>query len=400
MATTIPLTRSLAETDLVPSPSDKFAFGLWTVGNLGRDPFGEATRPRLDPIEAVEHLGALGAWAVSFHDDDLVPPGSSSAERDEIIRRFRRALRASGMVVSMGTTNLFWHPVFKDGAFTANDPAVRRYAIAKAMRGIDLAAELGARVYVFWGGREGVEAMAAKPAPDAFDRYREAIDYLCAYIRDQGYDMRAALEPKPNEPRGDAFLPTVGHALAFIEQLAYPEMVGVNPEVAHETMAGLSFYHAVAQAIWAGKLFHIDLNAQKMGRFDQDLRFGSEGIKDSFFTVQLLERSGYDGPKHFDARPYRVEDSAGIWDFAAGCMRTYLALAGKSRQFLASDAIREAREAARVDELAEPSVGAYSREAAAALLSEDQHLDALAGHGYGVERLDQLVVELLLGAGG
>lgn len=393
----LPLTGSLAETNLEPSPSDKFTFGLWTVGNLGRDPFGEQTRPRLDPVEAVERLGALGAWAVSFHDDDLVPPGSSSSERDEIVRRFRRALDASGVVVSMGTTNLFWHPVFKDGAFTANDPAVRRYAIAKAMRGIDLAAELGAGIYVFWGGREGVEAMAAKPARDALDRYREAIDYLCAYIRDQGYDMRAALEPKPNEPRGDAFLPTVGHALAFIERLAYPEMVGVNPEVAHETMAGLSFYHGVAQAIWAGKLFHIDLNAQKMGRFDQDLRFGSEGIKDSFFTVQLLERSGYDGPRHFDARPYRVEDSSGIWDFAAGCMRTYLALKEKARRFDADPQIQAALAEAGAFDLARPTVGMYERAAAAALKQEPVDIDALAARGYGNDRLDQLVIELLLG---
>ncbi len=251
------------------------------------------------------------------------PPLSAT----RIVRRFRTALETEGMAVGMATTNLFWHPVFKDGAFTANDPAVRRYAIAKAMRGIDLGVELGAKVYVFWGGREGVEAMAAKPAGAALDRYREAIDFLCGYARDQHYDIRFALEPKPNEPRGDTFLPTVGHALGFIERLAYPEMVGLNPEVAHETMAGLSFYHGVAQAIWSKKLFHIDLNAQKMGRYDQDLRFGSEDIKDSFFLVHLLETSGYAGPKHFDARPYRVEDSAGIWDFAAGCMRTYLVFA-------------------------------------------------------------------------
>ncbi len=316
----------------LPSPVHKFTFGLWTVGNVGRDPFGDATRPRLDPIDAVEHLAALGAYGVCFHDDDLVPPGSSSSERDEIVRRFRRTLEASGMVVSMATTNLFWHPAFKDGAFTSNDRGVRRLAIAKVMRGIDLGAELGAPIYVFWGGREGVEAMAAKPATDALDRYREAIDFLCEYVLDQGYPMRFALEPKPNEPRGDIFLPTVGHMLAFIGELAHPDMVGVNPEVAHETMAGLSFYHAVAQAIWARKLFHIDLNGQKIGRYDQDLRFASEGIEDSFFLVRLLEKSGYDGPRHFDARPYRVEDEAGIWDFAAGCMRTYLLLAEKARR--------------------------------------------------------------------
>jgi xylose isomerase len=381
----------------VPHPEHKFSFGLWTVGNLGRDPFGEQTRPRLDPIEAVERLGALGAYGVSFHDDDLVPPGSSSAERDGVVRRFRQALDASGVVVPMATTNLFWHPVFKDGAFTANDPAVRRYAITKAMRGIDLGVELGARVYVFWGGREGVEAMAAKPPLDALERYREAIDFLCGYARDQGYDIRFALEPKPNEPRGDTFLPTVGHMLAFIERLAYPEMVGLNPEVAHETMAGLSFYHAVAQAIWAGKLFHIDLNAQKIGRYDQDLRFGSEDLKDAFFLVRLLETSGYDGPRHFDARPYRVEDVAGIWDFAAGCMRTYLALKEKARRFDEDPEIQTALADAGAFDLGRPTVGPYTAATADDLKQERFDLETLAARGYRNDRLDQLVVELLLG---
>lgn len=383
--------------DLVPNPRHRFSFGLWTVGNLGRDPFGEQTRARLDPVETVEHLGAMGVWGVSFHDDDLVPPGSSTVERDEIVRTFRRALETSGMVVSMATTNLFWHPIFKDGAFTSNDASVRRYAIAKAMRGIDLGVELGARIYVFWGGREGVEAMAAKPPMDALDRYREALDFLCQYARDQRYDIRFALEPKPNEPRGDTFLPTVGHMLAFIEKLAYPDMVGLNPEVAHETMAGLSFYHGVAQAIWSGKLFHIDLNAQKMGRFDQDLRFGSEGMKDSFFLVRLLETSGYDGPRHFDARPYRVEDSRGVWDFAAGCMRTYLALAHKARRFDNDPDIAAALEEAGAGSLARPTLGPYTRAAAEALKAERFDLDGLAARGYRNDRLDQLVIDLLLG---
>jgi xylose isomerase len=367
------------------------------VGNVGRDPFGEPTRDRLDPVDAVERLGALGAYGVSLHDEDLVPAGSTPSDRDAIVRRFRQALDAAGVVVSMATTNLFWQPIFKDGAFTANDPAVRRHAIAKTMRGIDLGAELGAPVYVFWGGREGVEAMAAKSPLHALDRYREAIDFLCEYVRDQGYEMRFALEPKPNEPRGDIFLPTVGHALAFIGGLEHPEMVGLNPEFAHETMSGLSFYHGVAQAIWAGKLFHIDLNGQKIGRYDQDLRFGSEDIKEAFFLVRLLETSGYDGPRHFDAHPYRVEDGPGIWDFAAGCMRTYLALAEKAKAFDADAEIRAALEAAGEPDLGHPTVGSYTRAAGDALKSEQFELAALAGRGYGNERLDQLVVDLLMG---
>ncbi|MGD0862561.1 MAG: xylose isomerase [Candidatus Limnocylindrales bacterium] len=382
---------------LAPKPRHKFTFGLWTVGNRGGDPFGGPTRAALDPIDSVRRLGDLGAYGVSFHDDDLVPPGSTPKERDEIVRRFRKGLDEAGMVVAMATTNLFWHAIFKDGAFTANDPEVRRYAITKAMRGIDLGTELGAGVYVFWGGREGSEAYAAKPAIDALDRYREAINFLCGYVKDQGYRIRFALEPKPNEPRGDLFLPTVGSALAFIGTLDHPEMVGVNPEVAHETMGGLSFYHAVAQALSAGKLFHIDLNAQKIGRFDQDLRFASEGIKDSFFLVQLLEKSGYDGPRHFDAHPYRVEDAAGVWDFAAGCMRTYLVLAEKARRFDQDPEIQAALKEAGVPDLGKPSIGPYSSAKAHELLATQFDVDGLARRGYANERLDQLVVELLLG---
>jgi xylose isomerase len=301
------------------------------------------------------------------------------------------------MVVSMATTNLFWHPAFKDGAFTSADRDVRRYAIRKTMRAIDLGADLGAETHVFWGGREGVEAAAAKPPLDALARYREALNFLCDYVRDQGYPTRFALEPKPNEPRGDAFLPTVGHALAFIQTLDHPEMVGLNPEVAHETMAGLSVYHGVAQAIDAGKLFHIDLNAQQIGRYDQDLRFGSEGIKDAFFLVKLLEESGYDGPRHFDARPYRMEDAEGVWDFAAGCMRTYLALAAKARRFADDPDIREALEECGAIELTEPTVGPYSPDVARTLETEDFDPQALAERGYRNERLDQLVVDLILG---
>jgi xylose isomerase len=391
---------SIAEhAELTPRPEHRFTFGLWTVGNPGRDPFGEPTRPRLDPVTSVERLAELGAYGVSLHDNDLVPYGSSAAERDRIVARFADALQRTGMRVTMATTNLFSHPAFKDGAFTSNDRAVRRAAIAKAMRGIDLGAELGAPTYVFWGGREGAESAATKRVMDALERYREAINFLSGYVRDQGYEIRFAIEPKPNEPRGDIFLPTVGHALHFITTLDDADMVGVNPEVAHETMAGLSFVHGVSQALWAGKLFHIDLNGQRIGRFDQDYRFGAEDLKEAFLLVHLLETSGYQGVRHFDAHAYRSEDPEGVWDFAAGCMRTYLALCGKSRQFLASDAIAAAREAARVDELATPSVGPYSPEAASALLAEDPDLGPLAAHGYGAERLDQLVVELLLGAG-
>jgi xylose isomerase len=393
------LDSTLDHADLTPRPEHRFTFGLWTVGNPGRDPFGEPTRPPLDPVTSVERLAELGAYGVSLHDNDLVPYGSSAAERDRIVARFSDALARTGMRVTMATTNLFTHPAFKDGGFTSNDRVVRRAAIAKAMRGIDLGAELGAPVYVFWGGREGAESAATKRVGDALERYREAINFLCGYVHDQGYEMRFAIEPKPNEPRGDIFLPTVGHALHFITMLDEPDMVGVNPEVAHETMAGLSFVHGVSQALWAGKLFHIDLNGQRIGRFDQDYRFGAEDLKEAFLLVHLLETSGYDGVRHFDAHAYRSEDPEGVWSFAAGCMRTYVALAAKSREFLQSDAIRAAREASRVDELAQPSVGAYSSEAAAALLGEDPDLDRLAGHGYGNEHLDQLVVELLLGFG-
>ena len=389
---------SASESALVPRPEHKFSFGLWTVGNVGRDPFGEATRARLDPDESVRRLAALGAFGVSLHDDDLVPYDASPAERDRVVTRFRRTLEENGMVVSMATTNLFNHPVFKDGAFTSNDRAVRRYAIAKTMRAIDIGAELGAHIYVFWGGREGVEAMAAKRPGDAFDRYREAIDFLCGYVLDKGYDMRFAIEPKPNEPRGDTFLPTVGHALAFIGALAHPDMVGLNPETAHETMSGLSFYHAVAQALWHGKLFHIDLNGQKIGRYDQDLRFGSEGLKDAFFLVKLLEESGYDGPRHFDAHAYRNEDDKGVWDFAAGCMRTYLILKEKAKRFASDPEIAAALADSSTAELAAPTVGPYSRSVGEALRAQPGDPNLLAVRGYRNERLDQLVVELLMGA--
>ena len=381
---------------LDPRPEHKFAFGLWTIGHPERDPFGDSVRPPIAPWEFVYRLSDLGGWGVSFHDDDLLPPGSTSAERHEILDRFARALESTGMVASMATTNLFWHPAFKDGAFTSSDIDVRRFALQKTMRAIDLGVELGAGIHVFWGGREGVETAAAKPPIDALDRYREAINFLCGYVKDHRYQVRFALEPKPNEPRGDAFLPTVGHALAFIETLDHPEMVGVNPEVAHETRTGLSIYHAVAQAIWSQKLFHIDLNAQRIGRY-QDVRFGSEGIKDAFFLIKLLEESRYDGPRHFDARPYRVEDTAGIWDFAAGCMRTYLALAQKARRFADDYEIQDALKEAGVEDLKQSTIGTYSSASAGELMSTAFDPDILASRGYNNERLDQLVVDLILG---
>lgn len=381
-----------------PRPEHRFTFGLWTVGNVGRDPFGDPTRSPLDPVDSVGRLAELGAYGVSLHDDDLVPFGASASERDRIVSRFRSALDASGMRVTMATTNLFTHPAFKEGAFTANDPAVRRFALQKTMRAIDLGVELGAPIYVFWGGREGSEVLAAKPPVDAFERYREALDFLCGYAVDQGYDLRFALEPKPNEPRGDSFVATVGHALALIDRLDHADMVGVNPEVAHETMAGLSFCQAVALALWAGKLFHIDLNSQRIGRFDQDLRFGQEDLKEAFMLVRLIEASGYDGPRHFDAHALRVEDPAGVWEFAAGCMRTYLILAEKARELAADPVAREVLAAAGAGALGEPTVGPYSPEAARALRDERFDVEALARRACHNERVDQLVVDRLLGA--
>src|SRR4051812_4421882 len=353
MTKTVPAPRRAAQD--ADGPRHRFTFGLWTVGNPGRDPFGGPTRAEVDPVESVHKLAELGAWGISLHDDDLIPWGTSPAERDRIVARLKSALEDTGMGVGMATTNLFGHPAFKDGAFTSNDRRVRRAAIGKAMRSIDLGAELGAEVYVFWGGREGTEAGVAKDPRDALERYREAIDVLSDYVVDQGYRLRFALEPKPNEPRGDIFLPTVGHALHFITTLKRPEMVGVNPEVAHDTMAGLSFVHAIGQALWAGKLFHIDLNAQRIGRYDQDFRFGAEDLKEAFLLVRLLERAGYDGPLHFDAHAYRNEDAEGVWDFAAGCMRTYSALAEKAQQFDALPEVQDALAKASVAELGEPT---------------------------------------------
>ncbi len=316
-----------------PKAEHKFTFGLWTVGNIGRDPFGEPVRQPLSPVEIVQLLAEVGAYGVNFHDNDLVPIDATPAERDRIVRDFKAALLQTGLVVPMATTNLFTDPVFKDGAFTANDPRVRAYALQKTMRAIDLGVECGAKVYVFWGGREGVETDAAKNPAEGLKRFREALNFLCDYAQGQGYDLKFALEPKPNEPRGDIYLATVGAALGFITTLDHPEMVGLNPEVAHEHMAGLNFLHAVAQAWDAGKLFHIDLNDQAFGRYDQDFRFGSVNLKSAFFLVKFLEDVGYAGSRHFDAHAYRTEDYAGVKDFARGCMRSYLILKEKAAHF-------------------------------------------------------------------
>src|SRR3954454_21081771 len=380
--------------DLTPRPEHRFTFGLWTVGNPGRDPFGGPTRAPLDPVDSVKKLGELGAWGVSLHDEDLIPWGTAPAERDRIVARFKAALDAAGMGVGMGTTNLFGHPAFKDGAFTSNDRNVRRAAIGKSMRGIDLAAELNAEVFVFWGGREGTEVGAAKDPRDALERYREAVNVLVDYSESNGYGLRFGIEPKPNEPRGDIFLPTVGHALHFITTLDRPDLVGLNPEAAHETMAGLSFHHAVGQALWAGKLFHIDLNAQRIGRYDQDFRFGAEDLKETFLLVRLLENAGYSGPLAFDAHAYRSEDADGIWDFVRGCMSTYSTLAEKAAHFDALPEVQEALAAASTPELALASVDG---DEAQALKDEAWGLDALAERGYFTERLDQLLVDVLLG---
>jgi xylose isomerase len=377
-----------------PTPADKFTFGLWTVGNLGRDPFGEPVRRPLSPVELVQLLAEVGAYGVNFHDNDLVPIDATPAERDRIVREFRAALQATGLVVPMATTNLFADPAFKDGAFTANDPEVRAYALQKTMRAIDLGVECGASTYVFWGGREGVESDAAKNPAEASKRFRDALNFLCAYVNDQGYELRFALEPKPNEPRGDIYLATVGHALAFITTLDHPEMVGVNPEVAHETMAGLNFLHGVAQAWEMGKLFHIDLNDQAIGRYDQDFRFAAVNLKAAFFLVKFLEDVGYDGSRHFDAHAYRTEDYAGVKAFARGCMRSYLILKEKARQWNADAEIQALlAEVNRGDQAAH----SYSREAADALKARSFDRAALGARGLAYEQLDQLTVELLLG---
>jgi xylose isomerase len=381
--------------DYTPRPEHKFTFGLWTVSNRGRDPFGEAVRPTLTPVDAAAMLGDVGAWGVNLHDNDLVPIDATPAERDRIVAEFTRACSEHGLVVPMATVNLFYDPVFRDGAFTANDPRVRAYAVQKTMRAMDLGAELGAKIFVLWGGREGTETDACRRADDAVKRLREAIDWLCEYSLEKSYGYRFALEAKPNEPRGDIYMATTGNYLGLIPTLAHPEMVGVNPEVAHETMAGLNFLHAVAQAWEAGQLFHIDLNDQVPGRYDQDFRFGAANIKACFWLVKFLEDVGYDGPRHFDAHAYRTEDYDGVRDFARGCMRTYLILKERAARWNADAEIQ-----ALVGETgsgAPSSVSKYSSTSRDALLAENIDRVALASRGLGYERLDQLTMEVLLG---
>ena len=381
-----------------PRPEHKFTFGLWTVGSIGRDPFGAPVREPLAPVELVHMLAEVGAYGVNFHDNDLVPIDATSAERDRIVGDFKQALKETGLVVPMATTNLFFDPVFKDGAFTANDPKVRAYALQKTMRAIDLGAELGAKIYVFWGGREGVETDASKNPLDAIKRNREAMNFLCDYALDHKYDLKFALEAKPNEPRGDIYNPTIGHMLAFIATLDHPELFGVNPEVAHEHMAGLNFMHGVAQAWEAGKLFHIDLNDQAFGRYDQDLRFGSHNPKSAFFLVKFLEDVGYNGSRHFDAHAYRTEDYEGVKDFARGCMRTYLILKEKARRFKDDAEIQALlAEINAHDGSMDAYFGGYTPQKASALKAQAFDRVAISRRGLKYERLDQLVIELLLG---
>jgi xylose isomerase len=384
--------------DYTPRPEHKFSFGLWTVNNPGRDPFGDAVRTPLSPPDTVRMLAEVGAWGVNFHDNDLIPIDATPQEERRIMADFQKALNETGLVVPMATTNLFYDPVFRDGAFTSNDPKVRAYAVQKTMHSMDLGAELGAKVYVFWGGREGTETDSGKSALDAGKWFREALNFLAEYNIDQGYGYKFALEAKPNEPRGDLYLPTTGAMLGFIQTLDHPDMFGVNPEVAHEVMAGLNFMHAVAQAWDAGKLFHIDLNDQNPGRYDQDFRFGSQNIKQNFFLVKFLEDVGYDGPRHFDAHAYRTADAEDIKAFARGCMRTYLILKEKAARFNADAEIQALLAEIKADDGSVSAYsGSYSKEKANALKAHQFDRIAMGRKGQPYERLDQLVIELLLG---
>jgi len=382
---------------LTPTPADKFTFGLWTVGWQARDPFGDATRGALDPVRTVNELAARGAYGVTFHDDDLIPFGNDDASRRGHIDRCKKALAETGMQVPMATTNLFSHPVFKDGAFTSNDRDIRRYALRKAMRNIELAVELGAHTYVCWGGREGAESDAAKDAYVAHERMREAFNVLSQYVLDNGYKIKFAIEPKPNEPRGDIFLPTIGHALAFIYTLDHPELVGLNPEVGHEQMAGLNFVHGIAQALWQKKLFHIDLNGQHGPKFDQDLVFGHGDLKSAFFLVELLERYKYDGPKHFDYKPGRTEDDKGVWDSATANMRTYLALKDRATAYRNDPRVIAAQKDSNIPGLTENTMGAG--ESWKDLSKDSFDVEAAGARGYQYEALNQLALEHLMGFG-
>jgi len=390
-----------------PTREDKFSFGLWTVGWQARDPFGDATRAPLDPVEAVHKLTELGAYGITFHDDDLVPFGSDVHTRDRIIAGFKKALDETGMIVPMITTNLFTHPVFKDGGFTSNDRSVRRYALRKVLRNMDLAAELGAKTLVLWGGREGAEYDVAKDVRAALDRYREGLDLLAQYSEDRGYGLRFAIEPKPNEPRGDILLPTAGHAIAFVQELARPELFGINPEVGHEQMSNLNFAQGIAQALWHGKLFHIDLNGQHGPKFDQDLVFGHGDLLNAFALVDLLENGGpgggpaYDGPRHFDYKPSRTEDYEGVWQSAAANMRMYLLLKERAKAFRADPVVQEALAASKVDELRTPTLNpgeTYADLLADRSAFEDFDVDAAGAPGYGFVRLHQLAIDHVLKA--
>jgi xylose isomerase len=381
-----------------PRPEHKFSFGLWTVSNRGRDPFGAEVRPPLAPVDAVKLLAEVGAWGVNLHDNDLVPIDATPIERGRIVKEFTAACEASGIVVPMATVSLFFDPAFRDGAFTANDPAVRAYALQKTLRAMDLGAELGAKIFVLWGGREGTETDACRRADEAVKRLRDAVDYLCEYSVARGYAYRFALEAKPNEPRGDIYMATTGNYLGFIATLARPEMVGVNPEVAHEQMAGLNFMHAVAQAWEAGKLFHIDLNDQAPGRYDQDFRFGATNPKNAFFLVKFLEDVGYAGPRHFDAHAYRTENYDGVKDFARGCMRTYLILKEKAARWNADSEIQALLQEINAPSVDSPTVGPYVDDHASRLLAFNFDRGTLAAKRLPYERLDQLTVEILLGA--
>jgi xylose isomerase len=390
--------KEFSMSNYTPQPEHKFTFGLWTVGNRGADPFGSAVREHKTPAELVYLLGEVGAYGVNFHDNDLIPIDATPAEAEAIKKEFRNALADTGVVVPMATTNLFSDPIFKDGAFTSNDPKVRAYALQKTMKAIDLGVEFGAKTYVFWGGREGTETDSSKSAVESIKRSREAMNFLCEYALDNKYDLKFALEAKPNEPRGDIYNPTTGHMLAFIETLDYPEMVGVNPEVAHEHMAGINFMHGVAQAWEAGKLFHIDLNDQYPGRYDQDLRFGSRDLKAAFYLVKFLEDVGYAGSRHFDAHAYRTEDFEGVKDFARGCMRTYLTLKEKAAQFNADKEVQALLAEINADDGAmTPYFGKYSAEKAVALKAQPFDRTAIAKRGLKYERLDQLTIDILTG---
>ena len=383
--------------DYEPRPEHKFSFGLWTVGNRGRDPFGDAVRPSISPGEIVAMLRDVGAWGVNLHDNDLVPIDATPSDRDKIVRDFKRVCEENSIVVPMATVSLFFHPVFRDGAFTSNDPDVRAYALQKTMRAMDIGAELGAKIFVLWGGREGTETDGCRRADEAVKRLREAVNYLCEYSIDRKYGYKFALEAKPNEPRGDMYMATTGHYLGFITTLDHPGMVGVNPEVAHEQMAGLNFMHGVAQAWEAGKLFHIDLNDQAPGRYDQDLRFGSANLKSTFWLVKFLEDVGYAGPRHFDAHAYRTEDYDGVKDFARGCMRTYLILKEKAARWNDNKEIKEILQEISPRSEGTPELGRYSKKSATALLEHVFDKDTILKRRLPYERLDQLTIDILTG---